>query len=58
MSGTGQANMFDTDILTAPKLIGGRHFLIKLTGGPTLKFLPRAVQPLKLLPRRDTTSHF
>ena len=45
----------------------GRHSLIEVRGrgegggggkGPTLRFLPRAVQQLKLLPRVDTTSHF
>ena len=32
------------------------HSLIKVTGGPTLRLLPGAVQQLKLLPRVDTTS--
>ena len=34
------------------------HSLIKVTGGPTLRLLPIAVQQLKLLPRVDTASHF
>ena len=41
------------------------HFLIKVTGGgggggerPKLRFLPRAIQQLKMLPRADRKSHF
>ena len=34
----------------------GGHSLIKVTGGPTLRLLPRAVQQLKLLPGVDTKS--
>ena len=38
---------------------GGRgHSLTKVTGGLTLRLLPRAVQQLQLLPGKDTTSHF
>ena len=38
---------------------GGGHSLIKVKGGgPTLRFLPRAVQQLKMPPRADTKSHF
>ena len=36
----------------------GGHSLIKVTGGSTLRLLPRAVHQLKLLPRVDMTSHF
>ena len=40
----------------------GGNYLIKVTGGseggPTVRFLPRAIQQLKLLPRADTKSHF
>ena len=33
----------------------GGHSLIKVTGRvPTLRFLPRAVEQLKMLPRADT----
>ena len=32
---------------------GGRHRLIKVTG-PTLRFLPRSVQQLKILPKAET----
>ena len=35
-----------------------RHSLIKVTGGgPTLTFLPRVVQQLKMLPRAWTQNH-
>ena len=36
----------------------GGHSLIKVTRVPTLRFLPRAAQQLKILPRADTKSHF
>ena len=32
------------------------HSSIKVTGGPTLRFLARAVQQLKMKPRADTKS--
>ena len=34
------------------------YFLIKVTGGLTLRFLPRAVQQSKLLSRVGTISRF
>ena len=34
------------------------HSIIKVTGGSTLRFLPRAIQQLKLLDGVDTTSNF
>ena len=36
----------------------GGNSLIKVTGSPTLRFLPRVVQQLKMLPEADTKSHF
>ena len=36
----------------------GQNSLIKVTGSPTLRFLPRVVQQLKMLPRADTKPHF
>ena len=34
------------------------YSLIKVNGGPTLRFLPGVVQQLKMLSRADTISHF
>ena len=36
---------------------GGGHSLIEVTREASLRFLPRAVQQLKILPRADTKSH-
>ena len=37
---------------------GGGHFFIKMTGGLTLRLLPRTVQQLKSLPKVDINSYF
>ena len=34
------------------------HSLIKVTGGPTLRVLPRAVQELKMLPEQTQNLNF
>ena len=40
------------------KLLSEGDLLIKVPTGSILRFLPRAVQLLELLPKADTTSHF
>ena len=49
----------DHQCVRVPNIETQRHFLIKVTGeGPKLRFLPGAVQQLKMLPKADTKSHF
>ena len=50
--------MFDKTLRCSLARPPGGQSLIKMTGGLTLRFLPRALQQLKMLPRVDTKSIF